>query len=369
MSPTFILQNSPIFLGPIAEAFPLWFQAQHYSQVFVLCDENTRHHCLPDFLEKTGFTGKNHLFEIPSGESEKNLSTCEKIWQCMLAAKLDRKALVVNLGGGVIGDMGGFCAATWKRGVDFIQIPTTLLSMTDAAIGGKTGIDFQGIKNTIGVFKQPAAVFVDPVFLQTLPERELRSGYAEVIKHALIGDPELARQLSEGMTSSHPLTSVDWLDILQKSIAVKARVVQEDPLEKGLRMLLNFGHSIGHALESWFLETDEPLTHGEAIYIGMVCEAPTLTKAAAEGSRNLQTAVLTLGNNIFPHRHLDPTIFPSIWERMQQDKKNSSGTVRMAVPDEAPFSLKIIEPMQADVERSLAFYNGRRNEFRFGTIQ
>jgi len=360
MSPTFILQNSPIFLGPLAEAFRIWFQAQHYSQVFVLCDENTRHHCLPGFLEKTGLTEKVHLFEIPSGESEKGLSTCEKIWKSMLAAKLDRKALVVNLGGGVIGDMGGFCAATWKRGVDFIQIPTTLLSMTDAAMGGKTGIDFQGIKNTIGVFQQPAAVFVDPVFLQTLPERELHSGYAEVIKHALIGDPELARQLSEGMTSSHPLTSVDWLDILQKSIAVKVQVVQEDPLEKGLRMLLNFGHSIGHALESWFLQTDEPLTHGEAVYIGMVCEASVFADtSAAEGSRNLQTVVLTLGENIFPHRHIDPAIFSSIWQLMQQDKKNSSGTVRMAVPDESPFSLKIIEPTQADVERSLALYNRR----------
>ncbi len=124
----------------------------------------------------------------------------------MLAAKLDRKALVVNLGGGVIGDMGGFCAATWKRGVDFIQVPTTLLSMTDAAIGGKTGIDFQGIKNTIGVFQQPVAVFVDPVFLQTLPGRELRSGYAEVIKHALIGDPELARQSFRSRFTSKIIT-------------------------------------------------------------------------------------------------------------------------------------------------------------------
>ena len=265
----------------------------------------------------------------------------------MLTAKLDRKALVVNLGGGVIGDMGGFCAATWKRGVDFMQVPTTLLAMTDAAIGGKTGIDFQGIKNTIGVFQQPVAVFVDPVFLQTLPERELRSGYAEVIKHALIGGSEL----TDSLTSSETISSLNWLDILQKSIAVKVRVVQEDPLEKGLRMLLNFGHSIGHALESWFLETEEPLTHGEAIYIGMVCEAFLV------GNERFQKAVLKLGQHVFPHRKIDTGIFPAIWELMQQDKKNSSGTVRMAVPDEMPFSMKIIEPTQADVKRSLVFYN------------
>ncbi len=361
MSPTFQLQNSPIFLGSLAKVFPVWLENQHYSQIFVLSDENTRRHCLPYFLENTGLYEKIILTEIKSGEAEKNLATCEKIWQAMLAHKLDRRALVINLGGGVIGDMGGFCAATWKRGVDFVQVPTTLLSMTDAAIGGKTGIDFQGIKNTIGVFQQPAAVFVDPFFLQTLPERELRSGFAEVIKHALIGDPELTRQLSEGVTSSHLLTSLDWLDILQKSIAVKVRVVQEDPLEKGLRMLLNFGHSIGHALESWFLETDEPLTHGEAVYIGLICEAEIASffakASAGKGERNLRTEVLALGANIFPNRTIDAEISPAIWDLMQQDKKNSSGTVRMAVPDEAPFSLKIMEPTRADAERSLVFYN------------
>jgi 3-dehydroquinate synthase len=302
----------------------------------------------PLFFKRNGAFGKNHLDRNPFGESKKILATCEKIWQSMLAAKLDRKALVVNLGGGVIGDMGGFCAATWKRGVDFIQVPTTLLAMTDAAIGGKNRIDFQGIKNTIGVFQQPVAVFVDPVFLQTLPDLELRSGYAEVIKHALIGDPELARQLSESSKLSES-SHTQWLDILQKSIAVKVRVVQEDPLEKGLRMLLNFGHSIGHALESWFLETKEPLKHGEAVYIGMVCES------FLAGNEGLQKAVLKLGQQVFPHRNMDSDIFPAIWDLMLQDKKNSSGTVRMAVPDEMPFSMKIIEPTQADVERSLAF--------------
>lgn len=292
--------------------------------------------------------------EIRAGENQKTLATCEKIWQAMLNAQLDRKALVINLGGGVIGDMGGFCAATWKRGVDFVQVPTTLLSMTDAAIGGKTGIDFQGIKNTIGVFQQPAAVFVDPVFLQTLPERELRSGYAEVIKHALIGDTELKQQLSEEVTSSHPLTSLNWFNILQKSIAVKVQVVQEDPLEKGLRMLLNFGHTIGHAIESWFLKTAEPLTHGEAIYIGMVCEAPAYP---SEGARNLRAEVLALGQGVFPHLKIAPKTIPEIWALMQQDKKNSSGTVRMTVPDEIPFSMKILEPTQQDLDQRLLQYN------------
>ncbi len=355
MHPTFQLQHCPIFLGPLARAFPIWMEAQAYPQVVVLVDEHTRQYCLPYFLEQTGLVGKIILIEIASGEKAKNLATCENIWQAMLSAQIDRSALVINLGGGVIGDMGGFCAATWKRGVDFVQVPTTLLSMTDASIGGKTGIDFQGIKNTIGVFQQPAAVFADPYFLQTLPEREWRSGFAEVIKHALIGTPELMRQLSDGLRSNQPITSIDWLSVLQKSIQVKVSVVQEDPLEKGLRMILNFGHTIGHAIESWFLETDEPLTHGEAVYIGMICEAHFRPSKMAK--RDLQSEIQSLGQSVFPFRNIPTVACSAIWTLMQEDKKKSSGMVRMAMPDEDPFSMLIFELTQTDVQRCLMFYN------------
>lgn len=285
---------------------------------------------------------------VPAGEDHKNLKTCENIWEAMLSARLDRKCLVINLGGGVVGDMGGFCAATWKRGVDFIQVPTTLLSMTDAAIGGKLGVDFQGVKNIIGVFCQPAAVFVDPAFLTTLPARALRSGFAEVIKHAIIGDPALYQQLSNGFKLSDD--SPDrWLEILQASIAVKVRIVTEDPYEKGLRMLLNFGHTIGHAIESYFLETTAPLTHGEAIAIGMICEM------YGDARRGAMAAVLL---NYFPHTNVPEAAFPAIWELMQQDKKNSSGKVRMALPDELPYTIKMLEPTADEVFGSLSYYNG-----------
>lgn len=344
-----IFAMNPLFISPLEQSFPAWLETRPYSQIFILTDENTQQHCLPYFLSATGLTEKITATQIPSGETQKNLYTCQTIWQAMLEAQLDRKALVINLGGGVLGDMGGFCAATWKRGVDFIQIPTTLLSMTDAAIGGKTGIDFQGFKNIIGVFKQPAAVFIDPYFLQTLPERELRSGFAEVIKHALIGDPDV---MAEQVTSSRLLSKLDWLNMLQKSIAVKVRIVQEDPLEKGLRMLLNFGHSIGHALESYFLQTDHPLTHGEAVYIGMLCEAEF-----SNPKRRLREAVLQLGESVFPHRIIPPQAFPEIWRLMEQDKKNSSGTVVMAVPDELPFALKLVTPNPSEVFESLERYN------------
>lgn len=343
MPPTFLLEGSPIYLGHFAETFPAWLEKQQYTAVFVLCDAHTLQH-VPTYLQVGAV--------IPAGEKFKTLTNCEAIWKAMLSAKLDRKALVLNLGGGVIGDMGGFCAATWKRGVDFVQVPTTLLAMTDAAIGGKTGIDFQDLKNAIGVFRQPASTFIDPAFLQTLPQRELLSGFAEIIKHAVIGSPELARELANAKPFSLPHPPLNWLDLLKQSIAVKVRIVQEDPYEKGPRMLLNFGHSVGHALESWFLNTEEPLTHGEAVYIGMVCEAEM-----AQPDQHLQRKVLALGRALFPHRVIPKNAFPAIWELMRQDKKNSSGTVRLAVPDELPFTMKLVETNQNALENALLRYN------------
>ncbi|MDX1913817.1 MAG: 3-dehydroquinate synthase [Saprospiraceae bacterium] len=339
LSPTFYLQNAPVYLGALSDFFYDWLGQNSFSQIFILTDENTRRHCLPVFFAQTGLETRAIVHEIPSGEAEKNLATCEKIWSAMAAAGLDRQALVVNLGGGVIGDMGGFCAAVWKRGLNFIQVPTTLLAMTDAAIGGKTGVDFQGGKNLLGVFRQPAAVFVDPVFLHSLPEREWRSGFAEILKHAVI-----AGQSFETMEMA------DMTALLHRSIAVKVRIVEEDPTERGLRMLLNFGHTIGHAVESYFLATPASLTHGEAVAIGMICESHLAGLPAAD----------TLASFIMRHFLPCPmpeSAFPAIWQWMKQDKKNTSDTVRMAVPDVLPYSLKIMEPTRAQVENSLRFYN------------
>ena len=342
------LPNSHVFVGSLSETFSDWFNRQHYSQVFVIVDEHTESFCLPIFLEQIGKIPAPVIAKVPAGEAHKNTATCETIWQWMLHAKLDRNALVVNLGGGVIGDMGGFCAATWKRGVDFIQVPTTLLAMTDAAIGGKLGVDFHGIKNIIGVFKEPVAVFADPVFLKTLPERTLKSGFAEVIKHAVIGDPELWTLMPPKWPSPNYSTD-QWIQLLHASIAVKISIVTDDPLEKGRRMLLNFGHTFGHALESYFLETSDPLTHGEAVAIGMICESMLSNK------RDEITARLS---SYFPPRPIPPSAFPAIWKLMLQDKKNSSGNVRMALPDELPFSMKTVDISPETMVRSLSFYNG-----------
>lgn len=346
---TLPLPEYTVFLGSIGDSFASWWQQQQYSGVFILTDEHTHRHCLPVFLQKSGLSRATPLTVIKPGEAQKTLGTCEKIWQAMFDARLDRKALVINLGGGVIGDMGGFCAATFKRGIDFVQVPTTLLAMTDAAIGGKLGIDFQGLKNAVGVFRNPAAVFADPAFLHTLPPRELHSGFAEVVKHACIGDPALWARLQQltpdGLTA---LSENAWLELLYASMAVKVRIVTEDPLEKGIRALLNFGHTVGHAVESYFLQTDDPLTHGEAVAIGMDCEAPDSWRAT------LRPFLLAH----FGHRPIPEAAFPELWALMQQDKKNASGAVRMAVPGEAPFEMRVLEPGREEVEVWLRGYNG-----------
>jgi 3-dehydroquinate synthase len=353
MPPTFDIQGCPLYLGDLRSAFGAWLRARDYSQVALLCDTNTRRACLPVFLEKTGLPASTLVVEIPAGEAHKTLATAEKVWQQMLAARLDRRTLVINLGGGVICDLGGFCAATWKRGVDFAQVPTTLLSMTDAAIGGKLGIDFQGVKNTIGVFQHPAAVFADPDFLATLPARELRSGFAEVLKHALIGDPQLWQSLRASTHASQSLQALPWLAVLRQSIAVKARVVQEDPLEKGLRMLLNYGHTIGHAVESHFLSTENPLAHGEAVALGMICE--TFLAPASTGPTVEEITATIL--HYFPHQPVPRAAFATIWEWMQQDKKNAAGAVRMALPDAMPYSMRVLPLDREAVEQGLEFYN------------
>lgn len=345
----------PIVLGRLQDTFSAWLQQRRPSKILLLTDANTRRYCLPGFLAATGLPADTPVVEIPAGETYKHIQTCAAIWEQMLQAQLDRHAIVINLGGGVIGDMGGFCAATWKRGVDFVQVPTTLLSMTDAAIGGKLGIDFQKVKNTIGVFQNPAAVFVDPAFLRTLPERELRSGFAEVIKHALIGAPELWEMIREMTPEQLAASSPEiWIEMLRLSIAVKVRVVTEDPHEKGIRMLLNYGHTIGHALESYFLETENPLTHGEAIAVGMLAESWVQHQRT---SAQMPDAQIRLILRMFPHRNIPLDIVPEIWQTMQQDKKNKAGTVRMTVPENMQLDMQVLEPEMEEIRDSLVFYN------------
>ena len=234
-----------------------------YSKVAILVDENTKRDC----LFKLPQIENALIIEIKSGEEHKNISTCNYIWEQLTINNFDRNALLINLGGGVIGDMGGFCATSYKRGLEFIQIPTTLLAMVDASVGGKLGIDFKEFKNQIGLFNNPKAVLISPEFLETLEESELKSGFAEVVKHALISGNSLWVKLK-----NTPYTDLDWKDIIETSIRIKNKIVLADPFEKGERKKLNFGHTLGHAIESYYLEKGTPISHGEAVFMGMILE-------------------------------------------------------------------------------------------------
>ena len=229
----------------------------------ILVDENTTKYCLPLLNLK-----EISIIEIESGERNKTLKTCQQIWEFFTKLNFSRNSLMINLGGGVIGDMGGFAAAVYKRGIKFVNVPTTLLSQVDASVGGKLGIDFEGFKNHIGVFQTPYRVIIDTNFLTTLSEKEKKSGYAEVLKHALIKDKKYWEQLKKCS-----FEKLQWNEIVAKSVAIKHEVVQEDPKENGLRKILNFGHTLGHAIESFCLNTKQPLLHGEAIAMGIILES------------------------------------------------------------------------------------------------
>src|SRR5688500_10356753 len=234
-----------------------------YSKITILADENTRQHCYPVVSE---ILGPHEVINIKSGEEHKSLETCQFIWQSMTDQHLDRHSVLIIIGGGVLGDMGGFCAATYKRGIDFILVPTTLLSQVDASIGGKLGIDFQHFKNHIGVFQTPALTVLHSGFLDTLPAPEKRSGFAEVIKHALIADAPVWEEIRKYSLDDQP-----WPMLLEHSVKVKLNVVRSDPYEKGLRKTLNAGHTIGHAVETFLLQSGRKVLHGEAVAAGLVC--------------------------------------------------------------------------------------------------
>ena len=262
-------QTYPVYFGQDWSPLEAFISSKSYSSYFVLVDENTEKHCLPILLEKLApFSFKP--IRIPSGEINKRIDTCNMIWNALVSGGADRSSLLVNLGGGVIGDMGGYCASCYMRGIDFILIPTTLLSQVDSSIGSKLGIDFQNYKNLVGLFNNPEFVHIDTQFLNTLSNRELTSGFAELIKHALIADQNLWKDI---LSIERVDMNVDWVSLVHRSVLIKKKVVEADPKERGLRKILNFGHTIGHAIESLLLKSEKPILHGEAIAIGMVCEA------------------------------------------------------------------------------------------------
>jgi 3-dehydroquinate synthase len=343
------------------------FLAQNsYSKLCVIADQNTMKHCYP--LIREVVKGKGIFIQIPAGEEAKTIETCQRIWAYMTKAQLDRKALVINLGGGVIGDMGGFCASTYKRGIDFIQIPTTLLSQVDASVGGKLGVDFTEkdgsvFKNHIGVFNDPKAVLIDTQFLKTLDRRELRSGFAEIVKHCLIADKDKWEVIS-----SRSFEDQDWNDLTAHSVAIKSKVTETDPHEKGLRKILNFGHTLGHAIEGHYLNSKKKLLHGEAIAIGMICETFISAKRGFITMEDLQRIssfiVSIYGKPEIPSKDINQIIPLTL-----QDKKNENSEVLFSLLEEvgkANYNVPVgVEEMKESIEYYNSFTDYFYNSIRF----
>ncbi|WP_396637917.1 3-dehydroquinate synthase [Maribacter sp. R77961] len=297
-----------------------------YSIVFIIVDENTHELCYPSFMSRIQGDYHFEIIEIESGEINKNIETCVGVWEALSELGADRKSVVINLGGGVLTDLGGFVASTFKRGINFINVPTTLLSMVDASVGGKTGVDLGTLKNQIGVINQPEMVLVIPDFLDTLEERQVKSGFSEMLKHGLIQDKNYWNKL-KGISDLEEMK-----EAIYRSVVIKNNVVLQDPTEQHLRKILNYGHTLGHAIESYFLEhkEKETLLHGEAIAIGMILEGYLSMRLTDLPTSELEDIKATFLKT-FAKVTVSENDISAIMEFMKYDKKNSHGKINFVL--------------------------------------
>jgi 3-dehydroquinate synthase len=307
-----------IFFQQDINSFEQWLIAQPYSQIILLADANTNGFCVPILKQQIAIFKSCHLIVIPQGETNKRLEVVELIWERLIAFEANRNSLLVNVGGGVVSDMGGFAASVFKRGIDYINIPTTLLAQVDASLGGKTGIDWHGFKNIIGCFRHPKAIFIQPDFLHTLDNQILRSGIAEMIKHILISSDVAWQEIKK-------FQAINFFNpnLIEGSLLFKKSIVVKDEMDNGIRQILNFGHSLGHAIESNSLKTDSPLLHGEAIMLGMEIELK-LSERIFQLDRQVLIDFMVLRQKLFPNLNFDFS-WKNLKQFLQQDKKNTLG--------------------------------------------
>lgn len=298
-----------------------------YNGLFLLTDENTQKYCFP-LIQSVPEMASAKAFFIPAGDGNKNIASLSKVWEFLSRNSANRKSLLINLGGGMLTDLGGFAAATFKRGIRFINIPTTLLGAVDAAVGGKTGVNFNGLKNEIGAFAPALAVVIDSGFFKTLDMPNLLSGYAEMLKHALLDSP----------SSLDKILHFDWdaidyqqlNNLLFESVLVKERIVEEDPTEQGIRKALNLGHTFGHAFESLSYELKHPVLHGYAVAWGVVCEL-YLSFVKLGFDRNILMQITRFVKENYGAFAFDCTQYQRIYGLMQHDKKNESGLINFSL--------------------------------------
>jgi 3-dehydroquinate synthase len=325
------------------------FMTKHtYSSYTILCDENTLQHCLPHLITSCPDMGGAQIIEIESGETSKSLEICNHIWQTLIENNADRKSLLINLGGGVVSDLGGFCASVYKRGIDFINIPTSLLAMADASIGGKTGINLSLFKNSIGTFTQPKAVFVNPLFLQSLPQKHFENGLAEIYKIALVADASLWQELK---TQKHE-KNIEAL--INKSIGLKNKIVLKDPYDGTQRKILNFGHTIGHALETQALGTTNEILHGEAVIMGMIIESHIAYQKKILPKSDFTEISTELSKRIT--YNAPKIVIPKLLELIKNDKKSTHKKVQFSLVNKIGSCLYNVEVSETQISKALAFY-------------
>ena len=324
------------------------------SKVFVLVDEHTKELCLPLFRQQLNDSFGFELLEIRAGEENKTIATSMLLWEALSDKGADRKSLLINLGGGMVTDLGGFVACTYRRGLRFINVPTTLLAMVDASVGGKTGVDLGALKNQIGVIRLPEAVIVDTGFLTTLPDAEYLSGMAEVIKHGCISQKAYTLKAFE----MNRVQSDQQLEIIWESILLKDKIITEDPLEYGIRKALNFGHTLGHAIESYRLSSDLPnLLHGEAIAIGMILEL--YLSSQLQGFPKPETDLISKHIvKLYGKHEFSEEDIHTIIQLLIHDKKNSHGQILFVLLKE--YGQPVLDCIVDDnlISESFAFYSG-----------
>ncbi|MGX7666443.1 3-dehydroquinate synthase [Flavobacterium pedocola] len=314
-------ENSYTYLSEV-------LKPEEFSKVFILVDSKTSEYCLPAFLANLATEAPIEIVEFEAGEEFKNIETCFEIWSALTELGGDRKSIIINLGGGVVTDLGGFVASTFKRGIEYINVPTTLLAMVDASIGGKNGVDLGNLKNQIGTITTPKSVLIDTAFLATLPQNQMRSGLAEMLKHGLIQD----KNYWEKFKNLKDLSTEDLDTLIHQSVEIKNNVVTQDPTENGIRKALNFGHTLGHAIESYFLEneTKTALLHGEAIAVGMILEGHlSLEKGLISNDEYQEIKYIIL--DLFDRISFSPDDINKIMDLLIHDKKNEFGKVQFAL--------------------------------------
>lgn len=318
-------QNGQILFGTTSyEVLSEFLKNEKYSQIFILTDSNTMEYCIPVLLPNLDIDIPFEIIEIEAGEEYKTIETCFGVWQTLAELGADRKSLLLTLGGGVVTDLGGFVASTFKRGIDCINVPTTLLSMVDASVGGKTGVDLGILKNEVGTFAVPKIVLIDRRYLETLPNDEMLSGLAEMLKHGLIADDHYWRRLSD----LRQLTTDDLQDLIFKSVQIKNTIILQDPKEQNERKKLNFGHTLGHAIESLFLQMEDKTTlkHGYAVAAGMVLEAYISYKKQLI-SKEYYQEIQSVINGLYEKVDFTQDDILDIIKLLKHDKKNRDGKV------------------------------------------